>query len=169
MKLTKLMIATTSLAVCLVTPCCYSQTTGSAGSPILGVFAGTSLCGDVAKPILQIPAGAQCDRIKWNLTLYQDPKTHAPTRYKLVGEYGFHVDNRTYVIKGTTAAEGRWAISKGTKTDPKAAVYQLEAGKPRASISFLKLDQNLLHFLDRDKSLMVGNAAQSYTLSRMGG
>ena len=28
----------------------------------LGVFVGTSLCGEIARPLLNIPAEAQCDR-----------------------------------------------------------------------------------------------------------
>ena len=129
--------------------------TAPTGSSILGVFAGTSPCADIAKPLLKIPPGAKCDRIKWNLTLYHHPNTLTPTTYKLNSEYGFHVDNRTYVTKGTNVAEGKWAILRGAKTDPDAVVFQLDPDKPQIAISFLKVDPNILHLLDRDESLMI--------------
>ena len=137
------------------------------GSSALGVFVGTSPCADVARPLLKIPPGADCDRMKWNLTLYQDPNTLTPTTYKLNSEYGFHIDNRTYVSKGmNVGTEGRWAVVRGARTDPDEVVFRLDPDKPQLTISFLKVDHNILHLLDRDKSLLVGNAAQSYTLSR---
>ena len=139
-----------------------------AGSSTLGVFVGTSPCADIARPLLKIPPGANCDQIKWNLTLYHDPNTLTPTTYKLNSEYGFYVDNRTYVTKGTNVGEGKWAIVRGTKTDPHAIVYQLDPDKPQIAISFVKVGDHLLHLLNRDKGLMIGNASWSYTLNRKG-
>ena len=52
-----------------------------------GVFVGTSLCAEVARPLLGIPRDAQCDRTKWNLALYVDALTQKPTTYKLSSEY----------------------------------------------------------------------------------
>lgn len=136
------------------------------GSSAPAVFVGTSPCADFVKPLLKIPLDANCDRIKWNLTLDRDLNTGTPTTYKLTSEYGFHVDNRTYEIRGTSVGEGKWAIVRGAKANPDAMVFQLNSDKPQISISFLKVDQNILHLLDRDGSLVVGNAAQSFTLSR---
>ena len=49
-----------------------------------------SLCGDQSvrcpsRALLQIPATANCELIKWNLTLYQEPKTLASTNRILGG------------------------------------------------------------------------------------
>ena len=131
-----------------------------------GVFVGTSLCAEVARPLLGIPPDAQCDRIKWNLALYIDPLTQKPTTYKLSSEYGYHVDNRTLLMKGSNVREGRWTIAKGVKADPNAIVYQLDTDDAGLTISFQLLDANVIHLLDRDNSMTVGNAAQSFTLSR---
>jgi len=136
-------------------------------STTFGVFAGTSLCADVSRPLLNIPPAAQCDRNKWNLTLYVDSMTQAPTTYRLSSEYGYHVDNRTLVMKGSNVREGKWSIIKGAKSDPDAPVYQLDPANPQISISFQKIDSNLIHLLERDRTLVVGSAAQSFTLSRI--
>jgi hypothetical protein len=35
-------------------------------------------------------------------------------------------------------------------------------------VSLVKVGENLLHFLNPDKNLMIGNAGWNYTLSRKG-
>lgn len=124
-------------------------------SSILGVFAGKSPCLEIAKE-LNIPVDADCFKLKWDLTLYYDPATHAPTRYKLGG---------TFYRKGIR--EGTWTIIKGTKTNPDAIVYQLDPDKPQGSLFFLKADDNILFFLDKNRNLLVGSAEFSYTLNRV--
>jgi hypothetical protein len=145
------------------TPC----TRVSESNTPFGVFVGTSLCAEVARPLLGIPRDAQCDRIKWNLALYVDALSQKPTTYKLSSEYGYHVDNQTLLMKGSNVREGGLRIAKGVKDDPNAIVYQLDADDAGLTISFQLLDANLIHLLDRDNSMTVGNAAQSFTLSRI--
>ena len=145
------------------TPC----TRSSESNTPFAVFVGTSLCAEVARPLLGIPGDAQCDRTKWNLALYVDAQTQKPTTYKLSSEYGYHVDNRTLLIKGSNVHEGRWTITKGVKADPNATVYQLDPDDARLTISFQLVDANVIHLLDRDSSMTIGNAAQSFTLSRI--
>jgi hypothetical protein len=164
------LISTTSLLIAsfvAAATCSPPSTTGVAGTSHFGVFVGTSPCGNTPRPLLKIPLEANCDRIKWSLALYRDPNTDKPTTYTLNGEWGFHIDNRTYLTKGTlNGMEGNRAIARGTKTDPDAIIIQLDADKPHLTISFVAMDANILHLLDRDKNLMVGDGGQSYTLSR---
>ena len=136
-------------------------------STVLGVFAGTSLCAEIARPLLNIPAEAQCDRTKWNLTLYVNPRTQSPTTYRLSSEYGYHIDNRTLIMKGSNVREGNWSIVTGVKAAPSATVYQLDPGDPQRTIAFQRIDSNIIHLLDRERSLVIGSAAQSFTLSRI--
>ena len=145
-----------------ITPCTRPPQSNS----IFGVYVGTSMCADVSRPLLAIPADAQCDRTKWSLTLYRDPVTQSPTTYKLTSEYGYHVDNRTLVMKGSNVSEGKWAISRGAKPDRKAVVYQLDPDTPQKTISFQEMDLNIIHLLDRDGSLVLGTSAQSFSLTR---
>jgi hypothetical protein len=63
--------------------------------------------------------------------------------------------------------DGKWAITTGTKTDPKAIVYQINPDDPQSTVSFLKVSDDLIHVLSSEKTLLVGNGAWSYTLNRM--
>jgi hypothetical protein len=72
-----------------------------------------------------------------------------------------------YSQPGTKAeSEGKWLIIHGTKTNPEAIVYRLNPDKPDISLSFLKLSDNLLHIVDQDGRLMIGNEFWSYSLNR---
>jgi hypothetical protein len=98
---------------------------------------------------------SDCIKLKWDLTLYQDPRTRIPTTYRLKGTF-----------YRERIGEGRWSIIKGTKTDPEAVVYQLDPDKAASSLLFMKADNNVLFFLDKERNLMKGNGDFSYTLNR---
>jgi hypothetical protein len=132
--------------------------TAPSGSTILGVFEGRSPCGDVGRE-LNSAMNADCQRIKWQLTLYQQANTQTPTTYVLTNVY-VGMGNERFVSEGT------WDITQGTKSDPDAVVYRLELDKSPGSLSFMKADDNILLLLEQDLSLMVGDASWSYTLSR---
>jgi hypothetical protein len=158
-----LLIGTTVLAGCAArTPVHTVQ------AATLGVFEGTTPCHNIPRPLPQIPANIDCELMTWKLTLYQDPDSGSPTTFSLASAYGLTQPNTPGIRGGGTKVEmaGQWALARGTKTDPGAAVYRLNPDNPSRSISFVKLDEYLLHVLDRDKGLMVGNAAWSYTLNR---
>jgi hypothetical protein len=94
-------------------------------------------------------------KLKWDLTLYQNPATGLPTTYKLRGTF-----YRQQI------GEGKWSIIKGTKTNPDAVVYQLDPDKAQGSLFLLKADDNIIFFLSKEKNLLVGNGDFSYTLNR---
>lgn len=123
-------------------------------SSIPGTFVGRSPCLEVAREINKA-VNDDCMKLKWDLTLYLDPVTHNPTTYKLKG-----------TLYRKQIGEGRWTIVKGTKTNPKAVVYQLDPDKAAGSLLFLKADDNILFFLDKEMNLLKGNGDFSYTLNR---
>ena len=141
-----------------------------AGSSTLGVFVGSSPCDAVSRSLLKVPEAAKCELIKWHLTLRQDPGTPVPAAYKLTYTYGLPRQGTTGLVQGGTRVEreGRWSVVRGAARSPRAIVYRLDPDKPSESVSFLKLDQNLIHLLDRDGKLAVGNAGWSYTLNTAG-
>lgn len=97
------------------------------------------------------PAG-NCEKIKWQLTLYHDPRAGRPT---------------TFTFRGTRATrEGTWTLVRGTAPDPNATVYRLDPEPPHRPISFQKADDNILLLLDGIRRLMLGDASWSYTLNR---
>jgi hypothetical protein len=140
------------------------------------VFAGTTPCGNVIRPLHNITPEpdcllqeCKCIMVEWELTLYMDATTKEPARYTLKGINRYSVkETNMYSEPGIkTEAEGKWAIIRGTKTNPDAVLYQLNPDKSKMSLSFLKLNDNLLHILDQNEKLMIGNEFHSYTLNRI--
>ena len=119
---------------------------------LIGYFDGRTPCQELAKQLneLTIP---ECIKIKWRLTLYKNGADTASGTYSLEG-FKFRGDN---ILKGT------WQIIKGTKADPNAIVYQLSHSL-KGSLFFLKADEDVLFFLDKDRNIMVGNKNFSYAL-----
>ncbi|HEY5838603.1 MAG TPA: hypothetical protein VIT19_06160 [Pyrinomonadaceae bacterium] len=136
------------------------------GSSTTGIFVATSPCDAVSMAALKIPATAKCEMIKWHLTLFEDAKTLTPTTFELNCVYGLAEQGTLGLSKGGTKIgwKGSWKIVPGAG----ANAYELDRGVPNGTMSFLKVDQNLLHLLDQDKSLAIGNAGWSYTLNRTG-
>ena len=120
---------------------------------VVGVFEGRTPCHEIVFDVLKVAPFPNCLKIKLRLTLYKDEKTSAPNGYMAMGT--------------STIREGTWMILRGTPSDPKAIVYQIDLEGAREPAAFLKADENHLFLLDRDLNLLVGNALFSYTLSRI--
>lgn len=140
------------------------------------IFAGTTPCGNVIRPIHKINPEpdcplkeCQCILIEWELTLYADANTKEPTRYMLKGIKRHLVkETNMYSEPGIKSeAEGKWTIVRGTNKNPDAILYQLNPGKPGMELRFLKLSDDLLHMVDQNEKLMIGNEFFSYTLNRV--
>ena len=139
------------------------------GPEIYGVFQANTPCSAQARPLPQIPADTDCEQMKWDLILFQDPQTGIPTTYRLNSTYGLSKQGTNDLIDGGTpiAMKGKWTITTGTKTDPEATVYQLTMNDSQILVSFLKVSDDMIHVLSSEKTLLVGNGAWSYTLNRM--
>lgn len=162
-------VLTVSLLLFIITNGC-SQNNSQENSSILGVFLASTPCSQGTKPLPGIPVNTDCKLIKWKLTLYQDEFKKTPTTYKLHCLYGLPKQGTTGLIGGgkIVELEGKWKIVKGTASKRQAIIYQLHDNKTNQTISFLKLNDDLLHLLDGDQRLMIGSAAWSYTLNRTG-
>ena len=167
MKQLKLFFATILLTVCFGMTSC-SQTTAPGHSSVAGVFVATTPCDDVSKKLLHIPLENKYDMMKWNLELYQDPGTLTPTTYRLTCKYGLPKQGSRDFMEGAQTIElkGKWIMDKSFSGNTGAVVYTLTADNSPVSLSFLRADTNLLHLLDGDRRLMIGNGAWSYTLNR---
>ncbi|MEZ0541324.1 hypothetical protein [Fibrella arboris] len=125
------------------------------GPSVLGTFDGRFPCADIARD-WKLTVSPDCWKVKWRVTLFQDPVTHQPTTYKLRG------------ILGTARErEGRWTRVQGSQTDPNAEVYQLDSETPGIYVYLLKGDDNVLFILDQARGFRVGTADLSYTLNRV--
>jgi hypothetical protein len=137
----------------------YWRTTPRSGPNVHGYYEGRSPCQEISQ-LLGVPKRDECIKIKWQLILYRDPVTHAPTTFAVGG-----------IVVGGVAwrnppKTGKWSIVKGTKEDPDAEVYQLDTDDQTGFLSFLKADDNILFFLGKNRELLVGNESFSYTLNR---
>ncbi|GAA4454343.1 hypothetical protein GCM10023189_20660 [Nibrella saemangeumensis] len=118
--------------------------------------------------MLSIPADAPCEFIKWRLALQRDPRPQqqqSPTMYTLDYTYGMTKPITMDFLNGGTSLEktGKWAVRKEPGN---REIYVLNPDTPETTISFIRLDDNLLHLLDREGKLMIGHGGWSYTLNR---
>jgi hypothetical protein len=166
MKHVKLFFEMTALALCFASSSCSQTTKPQTSSSI--VFEASTPCKVDVKTMLEISADDKCDFIRWKLALQQDEKTLTPSGYILSYTYGLGKQGTRGFTEGakTTTLEGRVTINKGIAGNPNATVYKLTADNSTVTLLFLKAGENLLHLLGRDKRLMIGSAAWSYTLSR---
>ncbi|HEY0677239.1 MAG TPA: hypothetical protein VGD17_03090 [Chitinophagaceae bacterium] len=134
----------------------------------MGIFEASIPCNKGSKPFPGIPTDAKCEFIKCVLTLYLLPGTQSPDKYILQYSYGMSEPNTTGLKGGGITAElqGNWKIAAGRVSDKKAVIYQLFSDKSDMPVSFVKLNDQLLHLLDSDNRLMIGSAAWSFTFNR---
>ena len=129
-------------------------------------FVGSTPCTQGTRPLPGIPRDRGCELIKWELRLTGGP---AAGNYTLTCAYGLPKQGTRGFINGGyhLRREGKWKLSKGTTAMPSAAIYRLDPDKPSESISFLRLNENIIHLLDSHQQLMMGTSAWSYTLSKL--
>ena len=133
-------------------------------------FSGATPCGAVARHFLGIPAEAKRSRITWELTLQGEDAERNPRQYKLVARSGLYSPERPGVeeVKEDIKMQGTWRMTRGTKSDPQAIVYELASDDPKRTAAFVKIGDDVLHLLDNERRAMPGNSAWSYGLSRKG-
>jgi hypothetical protein len=125
----------------------YTISPLSTGPTVYGVFEGRTPCQAVARLLARAVAPG-CPKLKFRLTLYQNPENRKPTTFKLEG-----------TLYRSDRVEGPFALSdKG--------VITLEGPNRTTLISLLKVNDDAVMFLDQSGNLLVGNASFSYTLER---
>lgn len=139
------------------------------GSPVFAVFTGTTPCGNMVRPLHDIPAQTDCAMIQWKLILYLNPDTHQPSSYTLSSTHHFAVkETNMYSQPGTSKeTSGRWSWEKGSGANAQATVIRLNPTRQGKPVDLLQLNDRLLHVLDDNGNLAVGNPFWSYTLSRI--
>ena len=144
----------------------FSQ--GSSFSPTPSIYVATSPCDPAVRPVLAIPVETPCEMIRWKIALFPNPENPSNARYALEYSYGMSKPNTEGLINGGVKAtqHGTWKSVKNTGKLPGKNLIELKPENGKSSIVFLQLDEQILHLLDSDKHLMIGNAAWSYTLNK---
>ena len=132
-----------------------SRTPVETGPGVVGAFEGRTPCSHILE-VLNLPARPDCFKLKWSLTLYQDPATGKPTTFSLKGTYTNHV-----------VKTGNWSISRAMPGNPDAVIYELKLSEPDAILYIFPGDENVLFLLDKNKEFLKGNKEFSYTLNRV--
>ena len=138
----------------LATDMSYKITPLSTGSSVFAVFEGRTPCASIARAI-GLAENPSCLKVKWRVTLYQNPQSSAPATYKLEG-----------TLHRQQPREGLWRVVRGVVSDPNAVVYQLDPTATEAAILLLRADDNILYFLNPQKQALIGTVDFSYTLNR---
>jgi len=136
---------------------------------VYGVFAGTTPCGNVIRPLHAIPLQSECALVQWKLVLYIDRHTRLPVTYQLNSTNRYSVrETNLYSEPGTNhELKGRWSMSKTMKGNNEVTLFRLETADQGKPVILQQLGDRLLHVLSDDGNLMIGNPFFSYTLTRI--
>jgi hypothetical protein len=133
----------------------YTISPRATGQSVFGIFEGRTPCNGIARE-LGMPSITGCLKVKWRVTLLQNPATAEPTSYKI--ESSLH---------RAQARQGSWRILREGAPASGAAVYQLDGTSAEGPLLLLKGDENVLFFLNRQRQLLVGTVDFGYTLNRV--
>lgn len=120
------------------------------------VYDGRTPCQEFANEHPEMKAASSCFKIKWRLTLNRDSITYQPTTCTIRNI----VDNQPRDIIG------KWEIVKGTERNPNAIIYKVKVDNLSEPILLFVGDENVLFFLDKNKTPMIGNKDFSFTMNK---
>ena len=124
------------------------------GAYIYGIFEGRTPCSPISKQ-LGATVAPDCDHLKWQVILYRDTLTLAPTAFTLTTEL---FDRRPL--------KGKWEIAED-KENTAGTLLVLYYSPNRKPLYLLKGDDNVLFILNDNRQMLTGNEDFSYTLNRV--
>ncbi len=153
----------------LLAGCAHHGVISGAQHGVMAEFVGSSPGSALALEFLGgVASNAPCHSIAWQVTFFTNQNTGLPSTFRLTALH--RVPTRSNPNRSEdgprVALDGRWEILTGARSRPKAVVYRITAAKSQGSLSFVKVGDHLLHLLNPDGSLAIGNGGESYTLNR---
>ncbi len=124
----------------------------SCGSGKEKEYTGSTPAANVVRSFLGIPFSDSIDFVRWKLILLDD-------QYQLQCNYGIGKPNTNGFING-----GKKIEMTGTLQKQKNYYHLAYRGK---TLKLAELNADLLHVLDTDNSLLIGNGGWSYTLNNI--
>jgi copper homeostasis protein (lipoprotein) len=116
---------------------------------LLGTWQGTTPCAD-------------CSGIITTLTLYQKgPNDFTEAVYRL---------HLKYIDRGSFTSYGSWTVLRGMPGNADATLYQLDPDKPQGTQYYLRVDDDTLQQLDRERKPIDSppDSKMNFTLKRIG-
>ena len=125
----------------------------------LVTYIGSTPGDSIMKPMLGLPDATQIDFIRWTLQLGDDKN------FKLDLHYGIGKPSTPDFMEGgeKRLLKGKYEIIKNQAVNNNN-VIRLNIEGLKQPLSFVKLNENIIHILTYDYRLMVGNGGWSYTL-----
>ena len=142
----------------------WLATTDTSHLSVETTFVGSTPCSKNIKPIRSMDT-SDCEFAKWTIVI-SDVET-GKGHFTLHCVYGMTLPGTTQVRNGGAVVDlkGTWITEKGMAGFPNAQVIRLDPDGGTDPIRLVKLNERLLHMLDEEKKLMIGNPAWSYTFS----
>src|SRR5687767_6826886 len=120
--------------------CAARQSTES----IVGIYEGSTPCGEMPRTFLKIPVKDSCEFIKWQFTFYK-AEGDKPSRFLMKAVYGLTQPNtQGFSNSAEQNFTGEWSTRRGIPGNPQALVYRL-ATTDNGIISFIELNKEMLH------------------------
>lgn len=130
-------------------------------------FVGSTPAGTLPREFLGgLPASAPCHNITWCVSLSTNQTKGQSMSFKLTALYRVPSRANPNQSEDGPAVEASGTLDVVRHTRTGSLIYRLNAEKTRRSLSLLSVGEGLLHLLDADGTLMIGNGGWSYTLNR---
>ena len=154
------------LLACFVTTSSCSQTNAPARKAS-NLYVGSTPCDPYIKSLLNISPNDSCDFIKWELNISKE-KTGSDV-FELTALHGVSKPNTNGFIDGgkRIATTGRYTVSKGAKENANRRLYHLNNTATSSAILLVEMDDNIFHFANKERELVVGNGGWGYVLNRI--
>lgn len=130
------------------------------------VFVGSTPGDDLIKSLLGIHPKIKVDFIRWMLTLHTSASCQ--NTFSVTVAFGEAQPNALGFKGGAEkrSFKGTYKITRERNGKTKGEIYHLKSSGWPAPVSLARLNDNLLHLLTPQHTLMVGNGGWSYTLNR---
>lgn len=140
---------------------CSQSSTPSKSSP--DIFVGSTPCDSLIRTFLNIPLKDSCDFIKWELSINKDSGI-----FHMKVNWGESKPNTNWFKKANKIeVNGTLTVSNEIKDNPNRKLYRLSADKFSTPVLLAEMNENVLHFLDNNQNLIVGNGGWGYVLNKL--
>jgi hypothetical protein len=134
--------------------------------PTQVMYLGSTPAHPYVKSLIGIKSASSPDFIKWTLVL--NDEGGSTKTFILSLNFGESQPNTTNFIGGgeKRTIRGTYTLSSKGQGMFKATVFQLSSNQFAGSMSFIKVNENIIHLLTADNLLTVGGGDYSYSLNR---